>query len=113
MRTITIALVALVLGGGLASEACGLGAYAAYWHGDDTDSGAGFGVKRNIVPLPIQIVGFDVRASWLKFTEGGRSLNVVPLEATGTVGFGLFYGGLGVGYYILDDADNLVEVTSR
>jgi hypothetical protein len=67
-----------------------------------SEDGFGLGLRERIPIIPM--VGIDTRASWLNF--GDSDVNVFPLEVSGVVTLGLFYGGIGVGYYIFD-AENV------
>jgi len=84
-----------------------IGLFASWWNIDQSnDDGFGFGI-RQAVPLT-KLFAINTDATWLKF--GDSETNVFPLEAAGVARLGLFYGGLGVGYYIFDakagDVDN-------
>lgn len=73
-----------------------MGVFATWWDGKDTDSGFGGGVKYQIPLIPI--VGLDLRASYVNFSDA--DLYTIPLEAVGVLDFGLLYGGAALGYYI-------------
>jgi hypothetical protein len=76
-----------------------LGGYYSYWQGDDLDSGNGVGGRATI--LHLAIVEVDARISVLRFDKPG--VTAVPIELAGYASLGVFYGGLGVGYYIFDE----------
>jgi opacity protein-like surface antigen len=98
-----VALLALV-GGGCGSSGSGteLGIYGTQLEGGDLGEGYGAGVKLEY--NPIDLVSIDARASYV---ELGKA-DVVPLEVAGLLNLPLFwerftpYGGVGVGYYVLD-----------
>ena len=80
--------------------ASAIGIMGSWWNQDDLKDGYGLGLVHEFGIIPI--VSVDARASWLRFSEGGTDVDVYPLEATGRVKLGMFYGGLGVGYYIFN-----------
>lgn len=103
---LSLVIVALLV---FTGDALGIGIFGSYWHGEETDTGYGLGIKHkfNVITL----ISVDIRASWLSFKdEGETDLNLYPLEATALAKLGPVYGGLGAGYYIFDaknaDADN-------
>jgi len=108
-KKLVLFMVAATLVVAHAPGASAIGVFGSYWDGKDPDAGYGLGLihKFGIVP----IVSVDVRASWVDF---GDDVSVIPLEATARAKLGLFFGGLGIGYYIFDasaggaDADNAV-----
>ncbi len=116
MKKLLTVLVVVTVSMSLAGEAKSIGAFASYWNSKDLDNGYGLGVKHKFQIIPI--VAVDVRASWLSFSGvsddflglGNGDLNMFPLEATALAQLGLFYGGVGAGYYIFDgknlDYDN-------
>jgi hypothetical protein len=96
MKKIIIALVVLSAVVSTAGNAHAIGAFLSYWNGEDIDNGYGAGIKHKFQIVPI--IGVEARASWLSFSD--KDVNLYPLEAAGRASFGLFYGGLGGGYYI-------------
>lgn len=71
---------------------------------DSEDAGAGYGlgVKHTFLGI-VPIVGFDLRASWLHYGDDDKlasSFEMFPLEVAATAKLGLFYAGLGGGYYL-------------
>jgi len=100
---IGLALVTLV---SFTPNANAIGVFASWWDGNDADTGFGLGANHKIQIIPL--IGADVRLSWINFDGGGGgSLNAFPLEAAAYAKLGLFYGGLGLGYYFFDnDVDN-------
>ena len=98
-RICIIALLAMVTLGTAVPRAHALGVFASWWNMNDAnEDGFGFGIRQKIKLAPI--ISLDTRASYINFNDS--DLKVFPLEATGLVSLGLFYGGLGVGYYIFD-----------
>jgi hypothetical protein len=89
----------------LAPQANAIGVMGSWWDQDALGNGYGLGLihKFGIIPL----ISIDVRASWLSFTDELIEANVFPLEATGRANLGMFYGGLGLGYYIFSGKDNV------
>jgi hypothetical protein len=78
---------------------------------ENSADGYGFGLRHKIGFTPL--FGIEGRASWISFSDvfphsGGvnppseNGADVIPLEVMGVVSLGLFYGGVGVGYYIFD-----------
>lgn len=104
-RISIIVFAALVLCSSFQS-AHALGVMASWWQMDEaSEDGFGFGLRERVPIIPM--VGIETRASWLNFSDS--DLNVFPLEAAGVVTLGLFYGGIGVGYYIFDAKDVELE----
>jgi hypothetical protein len=103
MRKLLTVIVVLAVSMSLAGEAKSLGAFVSYWNGADIDNGYGLGVKHKFQIIPIFAI--DVRASWLSFSDDPVDLNMYPLEATALAQLGLFYGGVGAGYYIFSGND--------
>ena len=102
-RISIIVFAALVLCSSFQS-AHALGVMASWWKMDDTnENGFGFGLRERVKIVPL--IGIETRASWINFSDA--DMNVFPLEAAGVATLGLFYGGIGVGYYIFDaDLEN-------
>jgi hypothetical protein len=95
-RTLAAALFVFVLVTTLAPDAHAIGAYGIWWMPDDSDDdGFGLGIKdrRNLTPM----LAVDGRVSYVWFSTPDASL--IPVEATGLVSLGVWYGGAGVGYY--------------
>ena len=101
MKKIIVALVLVSAVMSTAGDAHSIGAFLSYWNGEDIDNGYGLGLKHKFQIIPI--VGVEARASWLSFSDA--DLNLYPLEAAGRANLGLFYGGLGAGYYIFSGKD--------
>lgn len=111
MRFRVFALSALVLCSAY-QGAHAVGAFGSWWQMDENSAdGFGFGLRHKITFTPL--IGIEGRASWISFSDvlpssGGvnppadDSADVIPLEAMGVVSLGLFYGGVGVGYYMFD-----------
>ena len=108
MKKLLTLIVVVAVSMSLAGEAKSIGAFVSYWNGEDIDNGYGLGVKHKFQIIPIFAV--DIRASWLSFSDDPVDLNMFPLEATALAKLGMFYGGVGAGYYIFDgknvDLDN-------
>lgn len=77
-----------------------IGIFGQWQDSKDADSGYGLGLKHEFSIIPI--ISMDVRASWLRYSgnDGEGDLDMFPLEAFGRAKLGLFYGGVGIGYYI-------------
>jgi opacity protein-like surface antigen len=102
-RLLMVVLVAAVALGAASPNAHAVGVMASWWKLDDADEdGFGFGLRQKTSFTPLFAI--DTRASWIGFSDS--DLNMFPLEAAGEVSLGLFYGGIGLGYYIFD-ADNV------
>jgi hypothetical protein len=103
MRTSKVIATALVLllAASLVSPASALGIFAQWQDSKDADSGFGFGVKKDFSIIPL--IRVEPRVSWLRYSDDSwpDDIDVIPLEVFGKIGFGLLYGGIGVGYYIL------------
>ena len=80
-----------------ATPASALGIFAQWQDAKDTDGAFGLGLKHEFSIVPI--VGIEARVSYLRYTEDDGA-NMFPLEAFGKLKLGLFYGGLGLGYYV-------------
>jgi hypothetical protein len=103
-KCITI-IVATAIVMSLAPQAHSIGAFLSYWNGKDTDNGYGVGVNYQIGIIPI--LKGEVRASWLSFSDLDPGMNAYPLEGLVKANLGMFYGGVGVGYYIFSGSDNV------
>jgi len=103
MRKLLALIVVLAVVTSMAGEAKCLGIFGSYWNGEDIDNGYGLGVKHKFQIIPIFAI--DARASWLSFSDDPVDLNMYPLEATALAKLGMFYGGVGAGYYIFDGKD--------
>ncbi len=109
-RSILTAAVVLMLLSSLALPAqAGLGLFATWWNGSDTQNGFGGGAKYQIPLVPI--VSVDLRASYVGF--GDVDLYTIPLEATGVLDFGILYGGAALGYYIWSSSSNLLDLSAK
>ena len=77
-----------------------IGFFAQWQDSKDEDSGYGFGLKQSFSIIPI--ISVEARASWLRYSsdDGAEDLDMFPLEAFGRASLGMFYVGLGAGYYI-------------
>lgn len=117
MRKLAAVLMCLSLCAAVAHADNGWGLFGSYWSPSDGDSAFGPGVRLAIEMIPgMQL---DLRGSYFgDVMEDGKGpdLKVIPLEA----GLNLIapvvdrvsvFGGLGVGYYLMDsdaDVDNEV-----
>ena len=107
MKRIVSVLLAVVMVGSAVSNAHAIGAYMSWWKPDKIDDqGFGAGLRMPIKIIPILSV--DARASWINFSD--NDMNVYPVEAIGIVTLGIFYGGLGLGYYFFDSSNDAYEV---
>ena len=92
MKRLLSVLVLLGVMMAFAPRAHAISAYGTWWNSNGEN---GFGItlrhRQNITPL----FAIDGRAGWVGFSN----FNVFPLEATGLVTLGIFYGGPGIGYY--------------
>jgi hypothetical protein len=105
MKKFLIAIVAVAVVMSLAPQAHSIGAYLSYWNGKDTDNGYGVGLNHQFKIIPL--IQAEARASWLSFSDNDPGLNVYPLEGLAKVKLGMFYLGLGAGYYIFSGSDNV------
>ena len=101
MKKLLVALVLVAAVVSTAGDAHSIGAFLSYWDGEDLENGYGGGLKHKFQIIPI--IGVEARASWLSFSDA--DLNLYPLEAAGRASLGMFYGGLGAGYYIFSGKD--------
>ena len=100
------ATLAVLLLGAATPPAHAIGVFASWWNIDKSnDDGFGFGIRQEVPLTPLFAI--DTNVSWLKFNDSDT--NVFPLEAAGLARLGLFYGGLGVGYYIFDAKNGNVD----
>jgi hypothetical protein len=79
-----------------------IGVYGQWQDSKDADSdGYGLGLKHEFGIIPL--IGIEARASWLRYSDddSDANLDMYPLEAFGKVKLGMFYGGVGLGYYIM------------
>lgn len=103
-KSLTV-IVALALVVSFAPKAHSIGAFLSYWNGSDTDNGYGAGLSHQIKLVPL--ISGEVRASWLSHSDGGFDMNLYPLEGLVRAKLGLFYAGLGGGYYIFSGKDGV------
>jgi Outer membrane protein beta-barrel domain len=105
-----LAFAALVLCS-VHQSAHAVGVFGSWWQMDENSAdGFGFGLRHEINFTPL--IGIEGRASWISFSgvlpvsdpnpPEDNGADVIPLEAMGVVSLGLFYGGVGVGYYMFD-----------
>lgn len=106
-RFLVTSLFFVALLGIAAPSAHALGVYGIWWMPDDSDDdGYGIGIKdkRSFTPL----LAVDGRVSYVSFSEPDAGL--IPLEMTGMVSLGVWYAGVGAGYYFVT-GDNAVKDT--
>jgi len=101
MRKLSIAILFSLCTVLATTDARAIGFHISYWEADDFETGIGAGIKHKFGLVPP--ISIDVRASYYRFNDS--DLNLYPLEAAGRLKLGLFYGGLGVGYYIFTHKD--------
>lgn len=91
----------LILAATVISPASAIGVFGQWQDSKDADSGYGLGLKHEFGIIPM--IGIEARASWLRYSEenSDENLDTFPLEAFGKVKLGMFYGGIGLGYYIM------------
>ena len=77
-----------------------IGIFGQWQDSNDGDSGYGLGIKQNFGIIPL--ISVEARASWLRYGGDDESgnLDMFPLEAFGRLNLGMFYGGVGIGYYL-------------
>lgn len=95
MKRTIILLSAIITLIAMVPNAHAIGVYGQWW--DAIGDGFGIGVKQSFLPK-IPLVKLDGRVAWLNFSDANT--DVFPLEVTASIG-GLFYGGVGLGYYIV------------
>ena len=96
-KTIAAVLLSVALVGLLTPSAHAISAYGIWWMPDSSDDdgwGVGIKDKRHFTPL----VAIDGRLSYVSFSTPDASM--FPVEATAMITLGLWYGGIGAGYYI-------------
>jgi hypothetical protein len=101
-RSFILTAVLAVLMVAWATPAHALAPFVQFQDSKDAGLGYGFGLKHTFLGI-VPIVGFDLRASWLHYSDEDKlpsSFETFPLEVAATAKLGIFYGGLGVGYYI-------------
>jgi hypothetical protein len=80
------------------------GIFGTMWDPKDTEShGYGFGFRSQVRVNPY--ISFDTRASWIKFKDDDFS--VFPIEANLMLKLGMVYAGVGGGYYVFDNNNNV------
>lgn len=104
MRIRVLTLLVAVLGAAtiLVTPAHAVAPFIQVQDSEDAGLGYGLGVKHSFLGI-VPMVGFDLRASWLHYADEDKlpeSFELFPLEAAATLGFGIFYAGLGGGYYV-------------
>ena len=98
---ITVLAMALILGATFTAPVHAIGVFGQWQDSKDANSGYGLGLKHEFGIIPM--IGIEARASWLRYSEenSDENMDVFPLEAFGKVKLGMFYGGIGLGYYIM------------
>jgi hypothetical protein len=93
--------LAFILTAASTMPAQAIGIFGQWQDSNDADSGYGFGLKHEFGIIPL--ISIEARASWLNYSiaDSDESINMYPLEAFGKVKLAMFYGGVGVGYYIM------------
>ena len=93
--------VALFLTSACAMPAHAIGIFGQWQDSKDADSGYGLGIKQGYSIIPLVMI--EGRVSWLNYSiaDTDSDMNVYPLEVFAALKFGMFYGGLGIGYYIM------------
>ncbi len=97
-RIVFAMLIAAAFVGMSTPNAHALGIYGIWWMPDKSDDdGWGAGVKdvKHFSPL----LAIDGRVSYVNFSS--PDAGVVPLEMTALVSLGVWYGGIGAGYYFM------------
>lgn len=69
------------------------------WQDSDGESGYGLGLKQDFSIIPI--ISIETRISWLRYSNDLSDLDMFPLEVFGKAKLGIFYGGVGLGYYMM------------
>ena len=107
MKRSTTLCLAVVIAAVIASPAGAIGVFGQWQDTKDADSGYGLGIKQDFSIAPVFSV--ETRASWLMFSDDASDddLNMIPLKAFGRAKLGMFYGGVGVGYYIMTGTESL------
>ena len=109
-RFCIVALLAMVTLGTAVPRAHALGVFASWWNMNDANAdGFGFGIRQKFKLAPM--FALDMRTSYVNFSDS--DLKVFPLEATGLVNISMFYGGLGLGYYIFDQGGDEFSIENN
>jgi hypothetical protein len=93
LRNLALGLLLL----GVPSSAHALALYGSWWDLGDLEEGIGLGAKQKV--FKFTAVSIEARAGWLDLSDADTDL--VPLEADVLVDVGIFYGGGGMGYYLI------------
>ena len=97
MKRWTLLIAVVVVLAGAATQAHAIGLFGAWQNAKDLDSGFGVGLT---APVGLGLIRIDPRASW--YSYGDTDVNVFPLDCAAELDLGIFYGGLGASYYIVD-----------
>jgi hypothetical protein len=103
MKKMKIAAIALavLMSMSVFAPASAIGLFGQWQDSKDAGSGYGLGIKQDWSIVPI--VSIEGRFSWLRYSddEWNDDLDMFPLEAFGKFKLGMFYGGVGLGYYFM------------
>jgi hypothetical protein len=97
MKRSVLLIAMLVVFVGTATQVHAIGLFGAWQNASDLDSGFGIGVTN---PVGLGLIRIDPRASWYSYSDS--DVNVFPLDCAAELDLGIFYGGLGASYYIID-----------
>lgn len=97
MKRLVLLVAVLVVLAGATTQAHAIGLFGAWQNATDLDSGFGIGAT---APIGLGLIRIDPRVSW--YSYGDTDVNVFPLDCAAEIDLGIFYGGLGASYYIVD-----------
>ena len=97
MKRLALLFAVLVVLAGATTQAHAIGLFGAWQNAKDLDSGFGIGAT---APIGLGLIRIDPRVSW--YSYGDTDVNVFPLDCAAEIDLGIFYGGLGASYYIVD-----------
>lgn len=106
-RSFVIVMLLALVAGAAATPAHAIGIFASYWNLDKSNDDAwGVGLRQDKAVSPL--ISIHTSATWVKFSDA--EVDMFPLEVAAVGNLGLFYGGIGGGYYIFSggqaDLDN-------
>lgn len=99
MKRLLVAVAVCLMIPVFAAPAQAIGPFIGYWDSENAGDGFGLGVRRTV--FSAAVISIEPRLSYYRLEE--TSLNLIPVEAAAIASLSLFYGGVGGGWYIINN----------